>query len=71
MTKQIVDIDDELLDEARRALGTSTIKDTVNSALVETASAARRRAITAEDLQRFAEAARDLADPEVMARAWQ
>jgi Arc/MetJ family transcription regulator len=30
MTKRLVDIDDEVLDEARRALGTRTLKDTVN-----------------------------------------
>jgi hypothetical protein len=28
MTKRLVDIDDEVLEEARRALGTTTLKDT-------------------------------------------
>ncbi len=33
MTKRLVDIDDDLLDAARVALGTNGIKDTVNAAL--------------------------------------
>lgn len=33
MTKRLVDIDDRVLDTARRSLGTTTIKDTVDSAL--------------------------------------
>jgi Arc/MetJ family transcription regulator len=33
MTKHLVDLDDDLLAEARAELGTSTIKDTVNEAL--------------------------------------
>jgi Arc/MetJ family transcription regulator len=70
MTKRLVDIDDAVLDEARQVLGTSTLKDTVNAALTETVKAARRRAITKEDLRRAAEACKDLGDPEVMARAW-
>jgi Arc/MetJ family transcription regulator len=70
MTKRLVEIDDEVLEEARVALGTSTIKDTVNVALGEAAKAARRRPITREDLRRFAEAAADLGDPEIMAKAW-
>ncbi len=71
MTKRLVDIDDNVLAEARAALGTSTLKDTVNGALHETALAARRRAITAESLKEFAELARDLGDPEIMAKAWE
>lgn len=31
--KRLVEIDDETLDAARKRLGTSTIKDTVNTAL--------------------------------------
>lgn len=45
MAKRLVDIDDDLLDEARSQLGTSTIKDTVNEALRQ-AGAARRRKVT-------------------------
>jgi Arc/MetJ family transcription regulator len=71
MTKRLVDIDDEVLDEARRALGTATLKDTVNESLRSTVQAARRRKITKEDIEAFAEAAKDLGDPEVMAKAWE
>ena len=71
MTKRLVDIDDEVLAAARAALGTSTLKETVNTALEEAADTARRRAVTPETLQRFAELARDLRDPDVMARAWE
>lgn len=71
MAKRLVEIDDDTLEEARKALGTSTIKDTVNAALAESVKAARRRVISPEDLMRFAEACKDLGDPEVMARAWQ
>ncbi len=70
MTKRLVEIDDEVLDEARRLLGTLTIKDTVNTALAESVKASRRQAITKEDLQRVGELLQDLGDPEVMARAW-
>lgn len=70
MTKRLVEIDDEVLEDARRALGTLTIKDTVNTALAESVKAARRRAITKEDLQRVGELLQDLGDPEVMAKAW-
>ena len=71
MTKRLVDIDDDLLEQARLQLGTTTMKDTVNSALQETVKAARRHAITHDDLRIFAEAARDLGDPQVMAMAWE
>jgi Arc/MetJ family transcription regulator len=37
MTKHLVDIDDVTLEEARAALGTTTIKHTVNEALRRTA----------------------------------
>ncbi len=70
MTKRLVEIDDQILEDARRALGTITIKDTVNTALKESAAAAHRRAITKEDLQRFVEATPDLRNPEIMAKAW-
>ncbi len=70
MTKRLVDVDDEVLEKAREVLGTTTLKDTVNASLAETVKAAHRRALTREDLKLFAEAARDLGDPEVMAKAW-
>jgi Arc/MetJ family transcription regulator len=33
VTKRLIDVDDDLLDRARAALGTATMKDTVNTAL--------------------------------------
>jgi len=71
MTKRLVDLDDDTLDAARRVLGTATIKDTINTALTRSVETAGRRKITDEDLKLFAEAARDLGDPEVMRKAWE
>lgn len=71
MSKRLVDIDDEVLAQARLALGTDTIKDTVNTALHDAARAAVRRSVDVASLQRFARAAQDLRDPEVMQRAWE
>ena len=71
MTKRLVDIDDATLEEAKRILGTDTIKDTVNSALRETVRAVeRRKHVDREALRRFAEATKDLGDEQVMADAW-
>ena len=42
MTKILVDVDDEALAEAAEVLGTTTKKDTVNTALRETAARLRR-----------------------------
>ena len=70
MTKRLVDIDDEVLEEARRALGTKTLKDTVNEALRSSVQAHRRSQLTREDLKRVAELLVDLGDPDVMAKAW-
>lgn len=71
MTKRLVDIEDEALEEARRILGTRTIKDTVNTALHETIRAAQRQQhLDRAALRRFAAAARDLGDEDVMADAW-
>ena len=39
MTKRLVEIDDDLLDRARAAAGTSTIKDTVEAGLRRLADA--------------------------------
>ena len=65
--KTSVEIDEELLDAARKILETTTVKDTVEEAFREVARVeARRREVEAltrmEDL--------DLADPEIMAEAW-
>lgn len=67
MTKRLVDIDDELLTAARGALETSTIKETVNRALLDVTAATRRR----EFLIRLAAGGLpDLADSSVMGEAW-
>ena len=64
-------MDDEVLEAARRVLGTDTIKDTVNSALRASVQAAeRRQRVDAAALERFAKASRDLLDDDVMAGAW-
>lgn len=72
MTKRLVDVDDDLLEQARQVLGTRTLKDTVNESLRDTVRAgARRRAITAADIATFVAASEDLRDPEIMAKAWE
>ena len=70
MTKRLVDIDDEILEEARHALGTTTLKDTVNQSLRTAVREHRRSQITREDLRRVGDLLLDLSDPEVMAKAW-
>ena len=46
MAKTLIDVDDALLEAARHVLGTSTKKDTVNTALREVvASRARSKAV--------------------------
>ena len=70
MTKRLVDVDDELLEEARRILGTRTLKDTVNESLRATVRAYKHRSITHEDIERFVKATADLRDPQIMAEAW-
>ena len=65
--KTSVEIDEELLEAAKRILDTSTVKDTVEEAFREVARVEARREevkalIRMKDL--------DLADPEVMAGAW-
>lgn len=67
VTKRLVDIDDQVLENARGVLGTHTIKDTVGEAL--------RRAVAADARRRHVEALAggglpDLGDPLVMAGAW-
>lgn len=70
MTKRLVDIDDDILEQAREVLATTTLEDTVNESLRETVRSVRRRTSTKEDLAACAEAAKDLGDADVMARAW-
>ena len=55
MSRTVIDVDDELVAEVARALGTRTKKDTVNTALREVLEN-RRRALA---LTRLREAARD------------
>ncbi len=65
--KTSVEINQELLVAVQRVLATSTIKDTVEEALREVLRAEARR----EEVEALASMrGMDLADPEVMARAW-
>ena len=57
MTKRLIDVDDELLETARRVLGTVTLKDTVSAAMTEAVRARRERVKTALDV--LAELAKD------------
>ncbi len=50
MTKRLVDIDDEVLGAARAELGTVTLKDTVNQALLLAASTRDARVEKAFDV---------------------
>jgi Arc/MetJ family transcription regulator len=57
VTKRLIDVDDQLLDQARHVFGTRTIKDTVNSALA--AAVAGRQQKTQEAFDYFAELGRE------------
>lgn len=52
MTKILVDVDNEALAEAAEVFGTKTKKDTINTALRESA-ASRRRAEALEELRKL------------------
>lgn len=67
MSKRLVDIDDDLLDEAASILGATTMKDTVNRSLetVVLASRRRRHADRLESMRGL-----DLAKPRIMSGAW-
>jgi Arc/MetJ family transcription regulator len=67
VTKRLVDIDDDLLDEAKNVLGASTMKETVNRALREVVLVERRRRHAA---RLSAMNGLDLDKPRVMAGAW-
>ena len=68
MAKTLIDVDEEYLAAAQRALHTETKKDTVNAALRAVAALAARR----RDLQRLASGGLpDLEDEQVMRAAWQ
>ena len=67
MRKTSVDVDDRLLEQVRDVLGTSSIKETIDSALREVMRAeARRQEIRALAVMEGL----DLADERVMAKAW-
>lgn len=67
VTKRLIEIDDELLESARRELGTTGIADTVRSALKFAATrSARLREIEWLASGGMAE----MADPEVRKDAW-
>jgi Arc/MetJ family transcription regulator len=68
MTKKLIDVDEDKLNEVRSLLGVATAKATVNGALDEViALAARRRALL--DYATVAGSA-DLADDEKRRAAW-
>ena len=67
MTKRLVDIDDDLLAEARVLTGAATMKETVNAALKQVIDSELRR----RHLWRLESGeGTDLADEEVMRDAW-
>lgn len=65
--KTTLEIDDEVLEDARRVLGTRGIKDTVDAALreVRVQDARRRLVVQLRTLDGL-----DLDDPEVIRSAW-
>ena len=67
MSERLVDIDDDLLDEATAILGAATMKETVNRSLEAVVLASRRRR-HADRLSAMRDL--DLANPKVMAGAW-
>jgi Arc/MetJ family transcription regulator len=69
MTKRLVRIDDNVLRQAQQVLGMSTIDETVNAALRHVVDSAPSQVVTLQSLRQFANAARDLGDPRVMAHA--
>lgn len=65
--KTSVEIDEELLEAARRILETTTVKDTVEEAFREVArvEARRQEVETLTSMEGL-----DLADPDIMGGAW-
>lgn len=67
MSKHLVDIDDDLLGEAKKILGSTTMKETVNWSLGEIVASEQRR----QHANRlFTMTGLELDDPAVMSRAW-
>jgi Arc/MetJ family transcription regulator len=70
VAKRQIDIEDGLVEQAREALGTTTLKDTVTVALRQAVDGGQRPArLDEEELQRFAVAAEDIGDERVTAAA--
>lgn len=67
MTKRLIDLDDELVETARRELGTVTISDTVRTALRE---AATRRARSRQIDWLAAGGLASMADPAQRETVW-
>lgn len=67
MRKTSVDIDDDLIEQVRSVLGTSSIKETIDSALREVLRIDARR----QEVRALSEMdGLDLASTDVMAKAW-
>ena len=67
MRKTSVDIDDHLIEQVRSVLGTSSIKETIDSALREVLRVDARR----QEIRALAEMdGMDLANKDVMTKAW-
>ncbi len=67
MRKTSVEIDDQLIEQARALLGTSSIKETIDGALREIIRLEARR----EEVRALAEMDElDLSDERIMAGAW-
>ena len=67
MPKITIDIDENLFQEARRLLGTSSVEETVNAALRKVLSTDARQ----QEVRVLAETdGLELANPEVMVKAW-
>jgi Arc/MetJ family transcription regulator len=67
VTKRLIDVDDDLIEIAKAYLGTSTLKDTVNQALLEIKARRDRE----EELAWWSsDPLPDLRNPEVMEAAW-
>jgi len=71
VTKRLVEIEDGLLRKAGQALGTGTIRETVTTALeLAVRRSERRTRLDDAALRRFASAAEQLDDEDVMGAAW-
>ncbi len=68
MTKRLIDIPDELLDEAMTALGAKTKAEAVRAALRRVTQQERQRAVVEWIIE--SDPLADLRDPEVQASAW-